>query len=206
MTETQRPVTFLSLPLELRDRIYGLILIVPSGMIYIEESGSGKLSSTVIGSEIDLCPAPPTDLLRVSRQVYHEALPILYSQNILHFYYPTTLQTWLHKIGPLNIALLQHLNLHVNTLNRENNELYCELFSKLASNATGLHKLRISCLGVWRDKSQRTDFMHALAKIQGLTELKIKGDGVGADWLSYLRDKMGVKVVLVTNPWNRYRF
>lgn len=107
---TKSPTTFLSLPAELRNKIYRLHLIRGTFCIY---SCAGRPWSTVL--DLYCASQLPLGLLRASRQVHLEAASILYGENNFVFPDPirctTDFQRWLEQIGPDSCTLLRKVNI-----------------------------------------------------------------------------------------------
>jgi hypothetical protein len=182
MTDTQQSITFLSLPLEIRNLIYKIVLVVPDGRaVCIDNHKWGKrimATQTPMITGDFTAPSLPRGhgLLRVRKQVYREAIPTLYSQNTFHSYNPTNFQEWLQKIGPINITHIQCLSVFVDAydtgfiadFNRQldtidiKNDGYYELLANLASRATGMCEMSIyfDCEGMHRGGGNDQDFMH----------------------------------------------
>lgn len=105
------PFRFLSLPSELRNKIYKLILVSNSP---IEVGACSAMSPSPMYREpLDWDWSWPrsTSMLLVSRQIYHEAEAILYSHNFFVMYSPRLdlLECFLNHIGPVKASLLSHL-------------------------------------------------------------------------------------------------
>lgn len=100
-------------PVEVRLKIYSQLLVHPP-LINLEKREYPLPARLWLGESIDLCPA----LLRTSKQVYDEAVPLLYSDNCFHFPEEdkattgyatgTTLAFFLGQIGLL-ARLLRHV-------------------------------------------------------------------------------------------------
>lgn len=100
-------------PVEVRLNIYSQLLVHPA-FINLEKREYPLPARLWLGERIDLCPA----LLRTSKQVYDEAVPLLYSDNYFHFPEEdtgydtdtTTLAFFLGQIGLLG-RLLRHVSI-----------------------------------------------------------------------------------------------
>ncbi|KAF6512777.1 hypothetical protein HZS61_007583 [Fusarium oxysporum f. sp. conglutinans] len=68
-------------PVEVRLKIYSQLLLVHPALINLEKREYPSPARLRLEESIDLCPA----LLRISKQVYDEAVPLLYSDNCFHF-------------------------------------------------------------------------------------------------------------------------
>jgi len=104
------PITFLSLPAELRNNIYRLSLIRGTFCIY---TCAGRPWSTVLN--LYCASQLPLSLLRVNRQVHSETAGILYGEN--NFAFPDPIRCtwdfrhWLEQIGPGNCRLSIEVNI-----------------------------------------------------------------------------------------------
>jgi hypothetical protein len=70
--EIRSPITslgFLNLPREIRDEIYGLLFLAEGRIVYPSKSRAGSISEAI-------------NLLRTNKQIYSEAVEILYGQNM----------------------------------------------------------------------------------------------------------------------------
>jgi hypothetical protein len=92
-------------PVEIRLKIYSELLI-HLGPIKFSERFWGDLSSRLRPEGIDLCPT----LLRASKQVYNEAIPLLYSDNRFRFsdLRHTSIAAFIRQIGA-QASLLRHV-------------------------------------------------------------------------------------------------
>lgn len=103
---------FLSLPPEIRNRIYDLLLCIP-GKIH---PSTARPTSTPRKTRNQRF-APPTpdsalSLLAVNKQINNEAFGIFYHCNAFEFYYPTQLHAFLLSLGPERQQCLRDLTLH----------------------------------------------------------------------------------------------
>jgi hypothetical protein len=92
-TGFNKPFTFLRLPREIRDKIYTYSLCAET----LVDTAS-RWSIFVIDRD-NPCKPPTLGLLRTNKQIYHEALEILYSKNIFNFQEPGQLFAFEEQIG-----------------------------------------------------------------------------------------------------------
>jgi hypothetical protein len=107
---TKSATPFLTLPAELRNKIYRLALIRGTFCVY---TCACRPWSTVLN--LYCASQLPLGLLRASRQVHLEAASILYVEN--NFAFPDPIrctrdfQGWLEQIGPDSCKLLRKVNI-----------------------------------------------------------------------------------------------
>ncbi|KAH6854337.1 hypothetical protein B0I37DRAFT_388407 [Chaetomium sp. MPI-CAGE-AT-0009] len=82
----RNPPTFLTLPAELRLEIYTYLLVLPPPppRETLQVTYRCSYAASPLGSSLTKTNGKPTlypQILRVNSQIYHEALPVLYSQN-----------------------------------------------------------------------------------------------------------------------------
>lgn len=202
------PASFLTLPVELRLRIYDYVLISrcestlnPSlmdgdkKMIMVD----GRMNGKPTWSNTSISPA----LLQTCKTIYLEASPVMYAENTFLVQDPQNTVAFLQQIGSTQARDLESLKLWVGS---GPSGPWVELLDQLAQNATGLRKLVIVFFANrtllapllaphWRDRGLGGDprFVHALVKIQGLKKLEI-GGYYAQHWLPHLEKKMGVSV------------
>ncbi|KAK3933571.1 hypothetical protein QBC46DRAFT_401781 [Diplogelasinospora grovesii] len=203
----EQEFTLLALPPEIRILIYDLLLV-----------NRVKKPSRVVGNphliqmevEMSIFQAPGLTIiepaiLRTCKQIYHEAIPILYSCNEFHIYAPEPLFPFMAQIGPTNIKLVRSLEIWV-PYDAEISP-WLILLDTLSKKATGL-RFVVLAWGtdrgiIWpRGAAERglgdnllfvRALVRALARIQGLEKLNIKGF-YAKHWPSYLREKMSAQV------------
>lgn len=103
---------FLSLPPELRNRIYNVLLDFP-GSIRPSTDRPSSTPKKVANRHI----TPPTpesalSILAVNKQIHDEALGIFYHHNFFVFAYPIQLHAFLLSLSPLRLACLQDLTIY----------------------------------------------------------------------------------------------
>lgn len=136
---------FLDLPVEIRLRIYTYILILAEPIIFVADYGPS--SPPLFRYRRDgLCPA----LLRVNRKIYHEAVPLLYSQNRFQFPDVLTLtppatdfayfSPFLRQVGS-QANLIKHIRMNFPDIN-----CYRARFKSLhEAHVNGLELIRDTC-------------------------------------------------------------
>ncbi len=115
---TAHPTTFppgamtssslLSLPRELRDDIWDKACHVAFPPGRVDEQHSAHRA-----------PIPAHRLLRVNRQIYHEATPYVYETTVVKLAHPHEALRWIRSVGPRNSACIRHLVLKFNSLSAE---------------------------------------------------------------------------------------
>ncbi|KAN0086434.1 hypothetical protein V8E54_000122 [Elaphomyces granulatus] len=238
--ERSSKVTFFSLPTEIRLQIYNLLLVSqfdptrdPSSSMVVGrgETNQKKITCKVLNLNTrddedsddedaydacdlsgywqdrrDLEPA----ILQTCKKIYHEANPILYSQNVFAIDKTERTFQFIRQIGFVNFKLIKKLEIWVPP--HAKLSPWLGLLYLLAEEASGLRCIRLcwdSNLGgrhrddpeywwggAWDWKRGLGDnllFVRALGKIQGLEELVIEGY-YAKNWPSYLEERMGVQV------------
>ncbi|MCJ1267594.1 hypothetical protein MMC22_007479 [Lobaria immixta] len=204
------PASFLTIPAELRLRIYEYALIsrcesIPNPSLMDGDKKmimvDGRMNGKPTWSNTSISPA----LLQTCRTIYLEASPVMYAENTFFVQDPQNTIAFLQQIGSTQARDLESLKLWVGpgpSSPSGPSGPWVELLNQLAQNATGLRKLVIvffanrTLLGPrWRDRGLggNPHFLVALAKIQGLKTLEI-GGYYAQHWLPYLEEKMGVSV------------
>ncbi|KAH9205427.1 hypothetical protein DL95DRAFT_491121 [Leptodontidium sp. 2 PMI_412] len=202
---------FFSLPLEIRLSIYRHALINKT-------REGGRISHSMVQYQImitirkdpkDRTMAPA--LLRTSKQIYREALPILYSENEFLVDKARRFLKWLQQIGPVNIRLLKSLRIFPHAVYSETGKTWfgdredldysgptwCELLNKLADEATGLGYVyvyldaeeELGHYGAGKD----LNFVRALGRMKVSRRMEINGC-FATEWPRYLEGKLGMPV------------
>ena len=192
MSRQDPQVGFLSLPLEVRLRVYESFLIHESQIIPVLKP-DGTMGTPSV--------------LQTCKQIYSEASLILYSGNTFLVADPGRILKWFNQIGPVNMTRLKRLRIFDDAVycsepktwlgTPSESPLWYQLLDRLARKATGLRHLYIfwdsepSCGHFGAGKDLR--FVRGLAKIQGLEGMCINGY-YAKQWPEYLAKKMGVRV------------
>lgn len=207
------PITFLSLPLELRTQIYNYVLLLPDSKTWISGSPLSPTSPTAPNftfaipppySDAPMPPSPPefskgpATLLRACSLINEEASEVLYRRNRFKVKVAQVLLEWLEAIGPQNT---QHLKaLHIIASSRSS-ESWSKVLRTLGDRVHGLRDIFIS----WRHYEQDGEdrIRDALAKIRGLEKLTIDTSVLENCSLrmvkrsqAYLEEAMGIPVSL----------
>ncbi|KAH7073386.1 hypothetical protein FB567DRAFT_198865 [Paraphoma chrysanthemicola] len=200
------PVGFLTLPAELRLRIYEDVLVsrfAGTALKYGGKRTEGTKQVLVHLMDSSQCKNMGAGLLRTCRQVHLEANQIVYAQNTFHIREAEDGLRFLDKIGPRNSAYIVGITIWVSYL--AGCRAWLQLLQRLATSATGLRRLtigwgaRTDCAipsqrgAMERGLGDNLDFVRTLAQIQGLDELVIQGY-YAKPWPAYLEKAMGVKV------------
>ena len=164
----------LALPTEIRLQIYDLLLV---SRLQRGEGPPWAVGNT--GQKVILlhdgykCLAPA--ILRTCRQIYKEAIPILYSQNV--FFVGCT-PAWMFRLmaqcGPRNVRSIRSVVICVppdGILLK-----WALLLGTLSKEATGLRFMELEWTGRgWRWDDHAVMFVRVLARIQQLETLTISG-------------------------------
>ena len=195
---------FLTLPAEIRLRVYDLLLVSRSDS---KEFHPGLVETPYLQRILVGYKFPPKytepGILQTCRQIYHEASKILYSQNIFSIDNPVVALGFIGLVGLANVKLMKALSLWVTP----EAELapWLELLSLLAKEATGLRYIEITWVSFCESPSSllrgakerglgdNLDFVRALGKIKGLDNLSFRGC-YAKNWPAYLERRMTIRV------------
>lgn len=137
-------ISFLSLPPELRIKVYEYALISPSSMYEITDTFSTDQNRSRHRKPI------VTALLKTCRTINYEAAPILYGRNSLKATNSTPFSQWLEAIGPINIRFLKSIQIVATTFGPiligcipRINRPWREVFATLRLRATSLRDLSV---------------------------------------------------------------
>jgi hypothetical protein len=104
-TGFDKPFPILRLPREIRDEIYTYSLRAAS---WVETTPRMLLAAA------DYAFKPPTSgILRTNKQIYHEAIEILYSKNIFKFHEPEHLFAFEDQIGSENCMRVREMSIWI---------------------------------------------------------------------------------------------
>lgn len=103
---------FLSLPPEIRNLIYELLLEVDGPVHPSPKPPSSIPRCNKARKDPVAIPESALNILAVNRQVKDEALGIFYHSNAFEFYYPTQLHAFLLTLGPQRQNFLRDITLH----------------------------------------------------------------------------------------------
>jgi hypothetical protein len=135
-------------------------------------------------------------VLQTCKQIYREANPVLYSQNVFAISAPEEMLKLFAQIGLHNFKLIKSIKIWVPCMAKL--APYLILLDLLAKEATGLRYVELawdSDLEAPWDKGlgDDVDFVRALGKIKGLSKLTI-GGYYAKEWPVYLETEMGTQV------------
>ncbi|KAI0105692.1 hypothetical protein GGR51DRAFT_548941 [Nemania sp. FL0031] len=140
-------------------------------------------------------------ILQTCKQIYREAVPILYSRNVFQFLDPDLMLRLMDQIGPTNTKLIRSLDIIVPP--NADKDSWLNLFYILPKATTGLKSVVVKWWGEgeyepnWeKDPGMDVAFAQALARLStvGLEKLRIEGH-YAKPWPAYFRDRFGARVV-----------
>jgi len=190
-------VGFLDLPLEIRLRIYDLLVVsrfdpATNPSWAVEKTCQKKvLLHMKFRQERTMEPR----MLQTCKQIYTEANPVLYAHNVFAISEPEQMFRLIAQIGHVNLKSVRTLDIWVPWMAELSS--WVRLLWTLAEAASGLRYLKLGW-GVESDFSwqyrrgarerglgDNLDFVRALGKIQGLEKLVISGY-YAKHWPAYL--------------------
>jgi hypothetical protein len=206
--KSREKANLLSLPVELRLRIYKLLLVsrgdkrigwwkgaeimeYQSLMINIGATRRDEIEH----QEPTMHPA----IVHTCKLIANEATPILYQNHIFNVQAPGWLINFMSYVGDANIQLVRrvHVGIHLGILAPW--EGYFEMFDELSRKMLGLRHLEISFTEV-REGTRRLrviELVRAIARIRGLDRLVISGH-YATHWQQYFETTM--KTLIVAKP------
>lgn len=175
----QKPFPFLSLPAELRNRIYKLRLCV--GTCYVTDPPHTKLKRKR--------RKPDVAILRCSKQTYSEAITILYGENTIYL-------PWdLDEMEPLDLRAvdaIQYLEIKVpgSVVSRQQIEWFTDPYRRLKSvdfTVPDRFVFDFLTIPIWRQENPDN------GQVPHITVDLEAGNGGSADWSTGVRAVEGVK-------------
>ena len=209
--------TFLTLPVEIRLQIYDLLLVSRFDRMQNPSWAVGNTDQKLV--LLDMIQAPQyrtmePGILRTCKQIYHEANPILHSQNVFAINEPEQMFRFIVQVGLVNFKLVKTLHIWVPWMAKL--APWLQLLYILAEEASGLRSIELG----WgancdfhyhpergteeRGLGDSLDFVRALGKIQGLEKLVIKGY-YAKNWPVYLEGRIGVRVRAICGHYREER-
>lgn len=205
-SRAEQELTLLALPAELRLRIYELLLVSWFDPAQNPSWAVGKTCQKKVSLHMIRAPQYRTmepAILQTCKQIYQEAISILYSRNVFYVTSPEEMFSLMAQIGPTNVKYIRSLEIWVPY--RSEILPWLRLLNTLSGKATGLRFLEIAwgaeCTFPWqlvrgaeeRGLGDNILFVRALARIQRLEKLKT-GGFYAKHWPSYLRQEMAVQL------------
>jgi hypothetical protein len=201
--KTKQKSLLLELPIEIRLKIYDLLLVSrfnrwdnPSWSV-----GNTHQKLILLGFIKDrkyrtMEPA----VLQLCKQIYLEAVPILYSRNVFRFQHPDLMFRLMLQIRRTNMRLIRSLEIYVPS--GADKDSWLNLFRVLPEATTGLKSVVVRWWGegverTWeRSLGKDIAFAQALAGLSkvGVEKLRIEGY-YAKPWPAYFRDQFGARVV-----------
>ncbi|KAK5136072.1 hypothetical protein LTR08_004122 [Meristemomyces frigidus] len=131
---------FLSLPPEVRNLVYDLLLRIPGAV-----SPSTLLPSSVpkyVKQQDRTRPDSALSVLAVNKQIHEEAIGIFYHFNAFQFFYPTRLHAFVISLGDQRQSFLRDVTLHYDNARNGGIDL-AELSMPVLQQLPGLRRLRV---------------------------------------------------------------
>lgn len=133
---------FLSLPAEIRNRIYGLVLEINGPVHPSRKAPSSATRGKTVQDKISHVLKSSLNLLAVNRQIHDEAVGIFYHANHLEFYYPAQLHAFLLSLSPLRQSFIRNITLHYYN-NKSGGIDLIDLTLPLLKQLTGLRRFHL---------------------------------------------------------------
>lgn len=205
--EANKNYTFMTLPVEMRLEIYDLLLVsrIKSNLLFFRLP-VGRRSKKIIFIDYHQDPNQRTmepAILQTCKQVYHEAVPILYTRNVFGISRPENAMHYMTQIGPDNTKLIRTLHAYVSWW--ADALPWVALLNTQAKDAAGLRFVELS----WGSESElpfRGNMLHnirglgdnvlfarALASFKQLEKLRVRGF-YAKNWPSYFEKELGIQV------------
>lgn len=203
LIQSKQKSLLLDLPVEIRLKIYDLLLVSrfnrldhPSGSVGNTNQKLVMLGFIQARQYRTMEPA----ILQTCKQIYLEAVPILYSRNVFRFNQPDLMLRLIAQIGYTNTKLIQSLDIYVPP--NADKGSWLNLLGILPEATTGIKSVVVRWWGEGVDKTWERSlgkdiaFAQALAGLSklGVEKLRIEGH-YAKPWPAYFRDKFGVLVV-----------
>jgi hypothetical protein len=197
-------VGFLDLPLEIRLRIYDLLVVSRFDRATNPSWAVEKTCQKKVLLHMNFRQERTMDprILQTCKQIYNEANPILYAQNVFAISEPEQMFRLIVQIGLVNLKLVRTLDIWVPWMAKLSS--WVQLLCTLAEAASGLRYIKLGWGAEsefpWRFRrgarerglGDDLDFVRALGKIQGLEKLVISGY-YAKHWPAYL-ERTGMRV------------
>jgi hypothetical protein len=204
-SQSRRALTLLELPYDIRFEIYDILLVSRQYPVSLTWQAGSTSRKTVA---LYMSPSPlfrtlEPAILRTCRQIYREAVPVLYGQNLFSINDPLQLTKFMANTAPDNLPLLRSLEICVPWT--QDVKPWADMFDSLAGNAPGMRYLEIT----WSANSHAAKqndrgwgsglgtnvaFVKALARLRTVDTLILKGF-YAKPWPDYLRRATGADVL-----------
>ncbi|KAK2763831.1 hypothetical protein FQN54_009449 [Arachnomyces sp. PD_36] len=189
MKSNRAPFTFLSLPVEIRNMIYGYALVTEWYLLASFTPQAWHISSPFVQGNTSIAPC----LLSTCKQIHLEAASFLYNGNTFEMNHPKNGFKWLLSIGHRNAHMVERLSLRALSGRFDRDDMgWYTLLNHLACHATGLRYLRINFEfegAIGDGVGDDIRFVQLLARIKGLEEMVISGY-YRREWPGYLEKKV----------------
>ncbi|KAH7169118.1 hypothetical protein DER46DRAFT_251663 [Fusarium sp. MPI-SDFR-AT-0072] len=195
---------FLDLPVEIRVEIYDLLLVSrlnrgDHSYWAVGDNYQKLIMLDVLHDRRQRTMEPA--ILQTCNQIYNEAVPILYSQNIFRINVASCMSRFMDQIGQTNTRMIQHLDIYMPPNCGKSSWMH--LFHILPEATLGLKSVVVRWRGIYNnlwEENLGTDIAFAQV-LAGLSKLGIERPRLEGPpnkcWPAYFRDKFGVQVVEV---------
>jgi hypothetical protein len=140
-TKENNKASLVSIPLEIRHQIYGLLLVSQDDLPARLPLRNDRERRTQRKWRKYQYNTSMGNILQTCKQIYHEARWVLYSQNVFRFYDPRQTLDFIHLIGLENLKLVKRLDFGVWSI--IDRPPILPLFNLLAEEADGLQGFHI---------------------------------------------------------------
>ncbi|KAI4858896.1 hypothetical protein F4820DRAFT_441415 [Hypoxylon rubiginosum] len=201
--KTKQKSPLLDLPVEIRLIIYDLLLVSRFNRWDNPSWSVGNTYQKLILLDFiqarqyrTMDPA----VLQTCKQVYLEAVPILYSRNVFRFNNPNLMWRLMVQIGHTNMKMIRSLDIYVPP--DADKGSWLDLLHALPGATPGLKSVVVRWWGegidqLWqRSLGKDIAFAQALARLSEVSLEKLRIEGYYAKpWPAYFRDRLGARVV-----------
>ncbi|KAJ5994133.1 hypothetical protein N7451_009857 [Penicillium sp. IBT 35674x] len=204
--KTNAKISLLTLPVEIRLQIYEFLLVSQADPEQSPSWAVGNTSRKMISLHMIQAPHYRTlepAILYTCTQIHREAASVLYGGNVFNFSEPGQMFRFMAQIGPTNTKFMRSLDTWVPW--KAEISPWLTLLNTLSKDATGIRYIELA----WgancesplihergakeRGLGDNVLFIRALAKIQGLERIHLKGY-FAMHWPSYLMASTGARV------------
>ncbi|KAH7264801.1 uncharacterized protein BKA55DRAFT_223318 [Fusarium redolens] len=192
----------LDLPVEIRLKIYDLLLVSRFNRCdhpywAVGDSYQKLIMLDVLQNRRHRTMEPA--ILQTCKQIYHEAVPILYSRNVFRISGASCMSQLMDQIGQTNTRMIQHIDIYIPP--NCNKSSWMHLFQVLPETTLCLKSVVVRWWGIYNNLWEESlgkdiPFAQALARLSklGIEKLRLEGS-YAKPWPAYFRDKFGAQMV-----------